>query len=221
MKQYLALVALLCSLFFPAQLFGQVNMIEEQSKVYLILLDVESQIDISLCYSKKFDKEFVKIEFAYEDSINQLDEMVYLEDPLTGPECFVPEIKLVYKYHTYVISLHCSKVIKYRNQTPWFTSPQRLKNDLILTPSVYHYLNRLRIEHFGPGAANEEFLKNVATSDPLEDMSDYGQELDWLLSEDGEDDDESDLEYREERVFLDDEDLERDLGDLEDDGGDL
>lgn len=196
---------------------AQVNVIEEQSKMYLVLMDTDAEIDLSMCYSKRFDKELVKIEFMYEDSINQLDDLGYVEEALGGPECFVPEIKLVYKYHTYVISLYCSKVVKYKNQTPWFTSGSRLKNDLFLTPTVYNYLNRLRIQHFGPDAANAELSKTVSASAPLQEMTDYNGELEWLLNEEGlEEEDADDLEFKEERVLPDEDD---DLGELDDDGG--
>lgn len=216
MKQLFVFITLLSCWFgaIPLQLSAQINLVEEQSKVYLVLMDLESGMDVSMCYSKRFDKELAKIEFVYEDTINQLEEMSDLEEALTGPECFVPEIKLVYKYYTYVISLHCSKVIKYRNQTPWFTSPTRLKNDLILTPSVYTYLNRLRVQYFGPDATNEEQLKGMATIDPLDDMTDFSQELDWLLNEDGLEDDDSDLDMEEDQTLPDEDD---DMGEMDED----
>ncbi|MEL6653984.1 MAG: hypothetical protein AAFQ87_24585, partial [Bacteroidota bacterium] len=129
-----------------------------------------------------------------------------------GPECFVPEIKLVYESHTYVISLYCAKVVKYRNKTPWFTSQERLKNDLLLTPRMVTFLDNLRQQHFGPEAANAEFFKGVATGKEVEDLQDNGSELEWLFNEEmlDDDSDEADLEFEEERVLPDEEDPDYD-----------
>ncbi|MFK7924753.1 MAG: hypothetical protein AB8H47_22535 [Bacteroidia bacterium] len=206
------LILLLLLIVRPDTILAQNSGTEEASKVYLVLMDLEADIDVTFLYSKKYDKKFASIEYAVDDSINNLDDFSYYEPPLAGPECFIPEIKLVYESHTYVISLYCAKVIKYRNKTPWFTSQQRLKNDLLLTPRMVTYLDNLRIKHFGSEATNQEFLKGVATGQVVEELQDNGAELDWLFNEDMLDDadDESDLEFEEERILPEEEDPEYD-----------
>lgn len=206
------LILLLILFGRPALTSAQTSGTEEASKVYLVLMDLEADIDLTFLYSKKYDKKFVTIEYAVDDSINNLDDFSYYESPLAGPECFVPEIKLVYESHTYVISLYCAKVVKYRNKTPWFTSQQRLKNDLLLTPRMVTYLDKLRSQHFGAEAKNQSFLNGVATGETVEELQDNGSELEWLFNEDLLEDegDEADLEFEEDRVLPDEEEPEYD-----------
>lgn len=202
----------LCFVSLSLSAQAQNRATEEASKVYLVLMDLEADIDLTFLYSKKYDKKFVSIDYAVDDSINNLDDFSYYEQPLAGPECFVPEIKLVYESHTYVISLYCAKVVKYRNKTPWFTSQERLKNDLQLTPRMVTYLDKLRLQHFGAEAANKEFFKTVATGKEVEDLQDNGAELEWLFNEEMLDDasDEADLEFEQERVLPEEEDPDYD-----------
>ncbi|MEO0470710.1 MAG: hypothetical protein AAF206_13875, partial [Bacteroidota bacterium] len=173
-----------------------------------------------LCYTTKFDKKRVSIQYAFEDTINYLSDFIYEEEPLYGPECFVPEVKLVFRYNTYVISMYCSKVLKYKNSAAFVTSARRMKNDLILTQSVYDYLQRLRQKHFGSKKPNQALLAKVITSEPFEEPEKETDELDLLIDEDMEEDDASDLEIEDtkrqktpledEKDPLDDEDAEVD-----------
>ena len=175
------------------------SQIMEQDKVYLVMLDFKSQEEIPLCYTTKFDKKRIPIQFAFEDTINYLSDFIYEEEPLYGPECFVPEVKLVFRYNTYVISMYCSKVLKYKNSAAFVSSARRLKNDLILTQSVYDFLQRLRMKHFGSKKPNQTLLAKVITSEPFEEPEKETDELDLLIDEDQEDDDIADLEIDEDK----------------------
>ncbi|MDX2250571.1 MAG: hypothetical protein SF052_27565 [Bacteroidia bacterium] len=158
--------------------------IESQETMYLVQVDVKTAEDIALCYTTRFDLKKVKIMYSVEDSINNLDDFIYEEDPLVGPECFIPELKLLFRDHTYVISLHCSKVIKFANTAPHVPSSQRLKNDLIVTQSMIDYLNRLRVANFGNEIPSQGLLAKVVTSEPFDELSDEDDIMKLLLEED-------------------------------------
>jgi hypothetical protein len=176
---------LLTATFFSPPVKAQV---EELDRMFLVQVEVEKPADIALCYTTSFDKKRVKIDFAFEDTINYLTDFIYEEEPMYGPDCFVPEMKLIFQRYTYVVSLYCTAAIKYKNSAPYTTSSVRIKNDLIFTPSVYQYLNRLKVVHFG-AKTNKALLDKVVTSDPLEEMSDNVDSLDDMLLNDGDVDD--------------------------------
>lgn len=179
MMACLLLIALLASSPAKAQM-------EELDRMYLVLIEVEKPADIALCYTTGFDKKRVKIDFAFEDTINYLSDFIYEEEPLYGPECFVPEMKLIFQRYTYVVSLYCTTAIKYKNSAPYTTSSVRIKNDLIFTQSVYQYLNKLKTVHFSNKTPNKALLDKVVTSDPLEEMDESVDDVDNLFLEEGE-----------------------------------
>ncbi len=177
---------LLTALFFPVSAKAQ---LEELDRMFLVLVEVEKPADIPLCYTSNFDKKRVRIDFAFEDTINYLADFVYEEEPLYGPDCFVPEMKLIFQHYTYVVSLYCTAAIKYKNSAPYTPSSTRMKNDLVFTESVYQYLGRLKIVHFSGKAPNQALLDKVVTSDPLEDADDTLEAVEDMFLEDAEIDD--------------------------------
>ena len=164
---------------------------EEEDYVWLVLIDLESKEDIALSYTNKFDKKKVKLEFSMTDTINSLEDFIYEEDQLAGPECFVPEIKLVFRYYTYVISLYCSKAIKFKNESPFQATSEIMPGELIFTASVGDYLSHLKRTHFGRKNPNQNLIQQIIT-DPLTSFSQSSNvDLDIFLTEkQGLDDDE-------------------------------
>lgn len=193
--------------------------VEEEDFMYLVQVDVKEASEIALIYTTRFDIKKVQITYAFEDTINSLMDFIYEEDPLVGPECFVPELKLIYRDYTYVFSIHCSKVIKFANTAPHVPSSRRLKNDLIVTQGMLDYLTDLRTSHFGAKLPSQGLLAKVITSEPFDEMNSEDDALNILFEEDTKDDeDEDDLELEEadEMILEDESDL--DLLDLEDEG---
>jgi hypothetical protein len=160
--------------------------LEELDRMFLVQVEVDKPADIALCYTTGFDKKRVKIDFAFEDTINYLADFIYEEDPMYGPDCFVPEMKLIFRQYTYVVSLYCTTAIKYKNAAPYTTSSVRMKNDLIFTQSVYQYLNRLKALYFGNKTPNKALLEKVITSDPLEEMNENVDALDEMFLDEAE-----------------------------------
>lgn len=157
--------------------------VESRETMYLVQVDVKTAEDIALCYTTRFDLKKVKIEYLVEDSINNLNDFIFEEEPLVGPECFIPELKLVFRDYTYVVSLHCSKVIKFANAAPHVPSSQRLKNELIVTQSMVDYLNSLRVANFGSEIPSQGLLAKVVTSEPFDELSDEDDMLRLILEE--------------------------------------
>lgn len=187
------LILLMLGLALPAQ-----AQVEELDRVYLVRLDPQKPGDIARCYTDLFDKGKVELIYAFEDSINYLSDIIYEEEAIYGPECFVPDLKLVFRQYTYVLSTYCSKVIKYKNASPYVPSSTRIKNDLVFTPSVLEFIKRLKKKHFGQVGHNEVLISQVITGEPLEEYKEDDLDLDLLLNEDQLDEDE-DLELEGEK----------------------
>ncbi len=187
------LICLLLSalFYFPSARAQMADM----DRMFLVLVNVEKPADIALCYTTKFDKKRVAIDFAFEDTINYLSDFIYEEEELYGPDCFVPEMKLIFRHYTYIVSLYCTSAIKYKNSAPFTTSSVRMKNDLVFTSSVYQFLNRLKVRHFANKSPNKSLIDKVVTSDPLEDPDNNIDDLDKMfLSEDEVDDLDTELQ---------------------------
>ncbi|MCB9235327.1 MAG: hypothetical protein H6581_26975 [Bacteroidia bacterium] len=157
-------------------------------KVIVVDLKVPGPQEAEKCYLSVYDKGRVELNIDIDDTLNTLPDFIFEEDPLEGPNCFMPEMKLIYKEYTYVISLYCTKVKKYKNSSAYTPSNQQIKNDLAITESVLDYLEKIRKTHFGPNADKSNLDKFVKKEKLGEDDID---ELELL--KDGDDDD-SDLQ---------------------------
>lgn len=168
--------------------------------MFLVLLDVDDPKQIHLCHTTRFDKQKVRITYDFEDTINYLPDFIYEEDRMYGPDCFVPDMKLVFKTYTYVVSMYCTSALKYRNSSPYTPSSVRMKNDLIFTPSVYEYLTRLKEIHFGSSAGDASKYENIISTDPLEEVEDEDDLDDFLLGDD-EDEEDEDIDDEDEALL--------------------
>lgn len=178
-------------------------------KMFLVLLKIEKAADIARCYTQDHDLKKVGIDYAFEDSLDIIREFVYEEDALEGPDCFVPDLKMIFEEHTYVISLYCTKVLKYQNAIPYTPSNIRLENDLKLTESLLEYLGNLKRKHFGVDDPQNSLVKNITASDPIVEKKVDDGVLDLLLNEDWEEEfEEEELKTVKARVLPDEEEVE-------------
>lgn len=183
-------------------------------KMFFVLLKIEKPSDIAYCYTLDHDVKSVGIEYAYEDTMDVLREFVFEEDALEGPDCFVPDIKMIFEKHTYIMSLYCSKVLKYHNSLPYTPSNKRVENDLALTENLVEYLGRLKRKHFNMGTYDFPVKNTVINaSEPIVEKKLDDSVLDLLLNEDWEEDlEEEDLKTAEERILPDEEEVEEEEG---------
>lgn len=162
-------------------------MSQTKSKVILVDLDVNNPTQAGKCYTPKYDVKQIELEVDIDDTLHSLQDFAYIESPLQGPECFFPEMKIIYKEHTYVVSMWCTSVIKYKNTAPYTPSSNTVKNDLRLTNTSLDYLRDVRRKHFGKDL-NGQLAENFFTAAPLpeDDIDDIKIEDDEDKAEDAE-----------------------------------
>ncbi len=156
-----------------------------QEKVIWVRLDVPQPAGIPLAYSTRFDVEKDTLVVALDDTLAYLADLTLGEDPVAGPDCFVPEYKLVYRDFTYIFSLYCGKVITYQNYSPYLTSNKRIANTFEVTDELYRFLNALSVKYFQNRKGSPMLLRQVQTGDPVVDPP-KGGELPPLPDEDTE-----------------------------------
>ena len=112
----------------------------------------------------------MKVELAVDidDTLFSLSDFAFIEDPLEGPECFYPEMKLIFSDYTYVVSMWCTSVIKYKNTAPFQPSSNTIENDLKLTNSSLDYLRSIRRKHFGKDL-NETIAEHFFHASPIKE----------------------------------------------------
>jgi hypothetical protein len=188
---------------------------QEKDRMFLVLLEIQDPKDIAFCYTTRFDKNKAMIEYAFDDTLNYLEDFIYEEEQLFGPDCFMPEMKLIFKNYTYIISLYCTAAIKYKNSAPFTPSSVRLRNDLVFTQTVYMYLADLKDRYFGEKEMNWELVNKVITSEPLIEADPYLDDAELELYDGFEDDlFEDELDLEDDPLELLDDDLEEiDFGD--------
>ena len=200
---------------------GFAPMPQNTTKVILVDLNVQNPTEAGKCYTPQYDVKQIELEVDIDDTLYSLPDFAYIEDPLEGPECFYPEMKLIFREYTYVVSMWCTSVIKYKNTAPYKPSPRTVRNDLKLTSTSLDYLRYVRRKHFGKdlnGALAENFFK----APPLEE-----DDPDQVSIDEDDEDEEDDKELEKDAVgnegWFDDadsseDDLEVKDDDLDDDG---
>ncbi|WNJ20939.1 hypothetical protein [Pontibacter sp. G13] len=182
----------------------------EMEQAFLVLLNVTKPADIPKCYTTQFDVDRVKLTFSVEDTINNLPDYILFEEALPAPECFIPDLKVIYRDHTYVVSLYCSRVMKYVNASPYTPSEKRVSSDFIMTDGSLDYLRRMKMHYFEGLKASDDLIARAVTAVPVKELKDNGETLNWLIEEDieSEDEDESALEVSPTRILPEEEDPE-------------
>jgi hypothetical protein len=157
----------------------------EEDKVILVDLDVKQPTDAPKAYSTAFDRKKVEVTLNEEDPFFKLEDYTMAEDPLEGPDCFMPEMKFIFNRYTYVFSLYCTAVQKYANSAPYTPSGKRIQSDIEVTESVLRYLQTARKKYFGVSTdpkVIQNFLKPAKLEEEKIDNND-------LLDDDKDDDD--------------------------------
>jgi hypothetical protein len=156
----------ICLVFAGIALFGtaSVNEVAEDDKVILVDLRVKTPDDAKKCFSNQFDFKRVELPLDIDDPINTLEDFALGEQPLEGPGCFMPDFKVIFRTHTYVFSLFCTEVVKYRNSAPYIPSGKTMQSDVRITQSVLDVLEDIHEKYFGkffdPEVARK-FVKDV------------------------------------------------------------
>lgn len=190
-----------------------------EEKVIFVDLDVKQPTDAPKAYTNAFDRKQVEVPLSEEDPIYMLEDYTMVEDPLEGPDCFMPEMKFIFNRYTYVFSLYCTAVQKYTNSAPYTPSSKRVQSDIEVTESVLRYLQTARKKYFGV-STDPKIIQNFLKPAQLED--DKVDDSDLLKDDDNDDDDISKEAVDKEGWFDDKKDpgLEEDeTPEVPDDGG--
>lgn len=124
---------------------------QEAMKVIFVDLKVPGPADAGKAYTNVFDRKSVEINVSPDDPISLFEDYSMMEDALDGPECFMPEVKLIFEQHTYIFSLYCTAVVKYSNSAPYTPSSKKVPADIEVTESVLEYLKAARKKYFAVG----------------------------------------------------------------------
>lgn len=123
---------------------------EDLEKVILVDVDISTTADAAKCYAPTFDKKRVEVQVEFDDPLNNLTDFVMESDPIESADCFLPEMKIIYTDYTYVISLYCGSVVKYKNSAAYTPSNLKVANDLEVTEELLQYLRNKHKQYFGP-----------------------------------------------------------------------
>jgi hypothetical protein len=149
MRQYVLLLLVLgLSLVLPSTVAVPAQA-QEELKVILVDLKVKTPADAGKCYGNTFDSKRVELSLDVDDPLNTLEDFAMMEDPLEGPDCFMPELKVIFREYTYIFSMYCTSVKKYGNSAPFIPSAKALRPDVEMTESVVELLDELRKKYFG------------------------------------------------------------------------
>lgn len=121
----------------------------DTQKVILVELGIDSPGDAGKAYSSQFDLQRVEIDVPYDDPLFTLEDYAFSEDALDGPDCFMPQLKMIFREDTYVFSLYCTSVVRYRNQAPFKPSSRMARSDIKVTESVLDFLQSVQNKYFG------------------------------------------------------------------------
>jgi hypothetical protein len=122
---------------------------QEDLKVILVDLNVKTPADAEKCYGSGFDSKRVELSLDVDDPLNTLEDFALMEDALEGPDCFMPQLKVIFREYTYVFSMYCTSVKKYGNSAPFIPSAKAMRPDVEMTESVVELLEEMRKKYFG------------------------------------------------------------------------
>lgn len=188
---------------------------QDEIKVILVDLGVPSPAEASKAYTTSYDRKKVELTIDIDHPINEFEDFGMMEDPLDGPECFMPEMKIVFERYTYVFSLYCTAVMKYSNSAPYVTSAKKVPNDFEMTESILEYLKGARKKYFATATDLKVAAKFVK---PVKIYDDQVDDSDLLRDEEDPDDKEMQKDAVDKEGWFDD---RRDPGLEEDDTPDV
>ena len=180
------LIPLMVLLAFALPSFKSAPVIaQDDLKVILVDLAVKTPSDAPKCFSNQFDRKRVEVMVDIDDPLYTMEDFALSEDPLEGPGCFMPEMKVIFRQYTYVFSMYCTAVVKYRNSAPYVPSGKKLRPDIEMTESVVELLDGTRKKYFDSKFDPSVAAKFNKAKKIVEEKVDDSK----LYEDDGDDDD--------------------------------
>lgn len=159
---------------------------EITTKVVLVDVAVKSPAEVTKCTGTSLDVKSITLNVEFDDTLNNLEDLTLEEDPIEGPGCFMPDTKIIYKDYTYIFSIYCTSVQKYKNLAPFTPSTTKVSCDISVTESMVDYLIAVRKKYFG-AKVNTTYASSFYKPTPL--PQDEKVDDSDLYKEDDKDDD--------------------------------
>jgi hypothetical protein len=116
--------------------------------VYLFQLKPSGGATAENCFLPQFENAKASLTFTSNDTLARLEKFIEDEFPVLEVDCFFPNLKIVHKNFTYVLSTYCGVIHKFKNTAPYQTSNIKLANDFIFTESLIAYFINLEKKFF-------------------------------------------------------------------------
>ncbi len=161
------LVGVLAVAFAPNTVLSEKR---DTEKIILVDLNVESPKDAAKAFSSQFDRERVVVDLPYDDPLFTLEDYALAEDALDGPDCFLPQLKMIFREDTYIFSMYCTSVVRYRNTAPYKTSSKLARSDIKVTESVLDFLQDTHKKYFD-SSVDPNIAKRFHKTEDLKDVN--------------------------------------------------
>jgi hypothetical protein len=116
--------------------------------VYLFQLKPSAGATAENCFLPQYENGKAIFTFTSNDTLARLETFIEEEFPVLETDCFFPNLKIVHKNFTYVLSVYCGVIHKFKNAAPYQTSNVKLANDFIFTESLISYFINLEKKFF-------------------------------------------------------------------------
>ncbi|MCS6904240.1 MAG: hypothetical protein RML72_08715 [Bacteroidia bacterium] len=116
--------------------------------VWVAQIDPSLQFSVEQALKETSERKRLKFFFSPQDTLHNLHKFLDFQEPILEIDCFIPNLKIIYRRYTYLISTHCGKILKFENKAPFEPAPIPLATDFLLTLSSLDYLQRFQQKYF-------------------------------------------------------------------------
>jgi hypothetical protein len=119
-------------------------------QVILVQLELNEKLLIpSYWNSYEIENKRIILHLNDDDPLFDIESIEDDEDKVVN-DCFIPNLKLIYKDNTYLISSLCNKIKKFENIKPFVTGEKELPCNLTYSDELSHSLEKYQAIFFGP-----------------------------------------------------------------------
>jgi hypothetical protein len=147
----------------------------QANQVVVVMLNPAEVVPAEIIVTLQNDGMRDTLTLTGRDTLSQLPVFVDREPAVVEVNCFYPDVKLVFRDHTYIISTHCGIIQKYKNRAPFHSAFKPITNDFIFTPSLIGYFTRLKKKF--PLNPYKDFFKQAKQPSALETYLKGGKNL--------------------------------------------
>lgn len=136
--------------------YGQTHDINDQ--VILVQLELNEKLLVpSYWNSIEIENKRILLHLSDEDPLVDIEsiEEDNDEDTKNSLNCFIPNVKLIYKDYTYLLSSLCNKVKKFENIQPFVASDKELPCSLTYSNGLSREIEKYKAIFFGPSYKSE------------------------------------------------------------------